>query len=434
MRLLNKIDEQLLTLKGILLFFFKFRYHPHWKTTRLNRYKFKKLKKLLIESGKNVPYYKSLFKQIKFDPKRDFNSLEDIKKIPTLKKEIVKSSPESFYNERFKKGKYIELKTSGSTGMPLEVRVSKNAWIVEQAVVWRHWRWANYNFRDVMAIVRSYVGKDGVLYKDDNLRNFQYYSPFHINDENGKKYIERMIKKKTLFLRGYPSSIKSLALIVQKFNLETPKLKAVLVASERLSESDRKIIEDNFKTRVYNHYGLADICVMMGDCEKHEGLHNYEDYGHLELLEQDGYADNIRKIIGTHLHNTAMPLIRYETGDLGEINEIECSCRRNFPTLKNILGRNDSVIRTTEGFEIPTVNFYTMFEYFLEIKKWQIIQENITDITVNVLTDNISDELENKIFQGMGKRLPDSIKIKVNWNSDLEKKGEGKIPVFISKV
>jgi phenylacetate-CoA ligase len=318
--------------------------------------------------------------------------------------------------------------------MPLEVRVSKNAWIVEQAVVWRHWRWANYNFRDVMAIVRSYVGKDGVLYKDDNLRNFQYYSPFHINDENGKKYIERMIKKKTLFLRGYPSSIKSLALIVQKFNLETPKLKAVLVASERLSESDRKIIEDNFKTRVYNHYGLADICVMMGDCEKHEGLHNYEDYGHLELLEQDGYADNIRKIIGTHLHNTAMPLIRYETGDLGEINEIECSCRRNFPTLKNILGRNDSVIRTTEGFEIPTVNFYTMFEYFLEIKKWQIIQENITDITVNVLTDNISDELENKIFQGMGKRLPDSIKIKVNWNSDLEKKGEGKIPVFISKV
>ena len=75
-----------------------------------------------------------------------------------------------------------------------------------------------------------------------------------------------------------------------------------------------------------------------------------------------------------------------------------------------------------------------MFEYFLEIKKWQIIQENITDITVNVLSDNISDELENKIFQGMGKRLPDSIKIKVNWNPDLEKKGEGKIPVFISKV
>lgn len=435
-KLIAKIDDILLTLKGIILFNSSFKKNPFRNKKVLEKYQFSKLKALLIEAGENVPYYKELFKEIKFNPKVDFQSLDDLSKIPTLPKEKVKSKPELFYNSKYKEGQYIPLKTSGSTGMPLEVRVSKNAWVVEQAVVWRHWSWANYKFRDVMAIVRSYVGTEQSLIKKEKTRNFHFYSPFHINDENGKMYLKSMIQEKTEFIRGYPSSVKSLAQIVIKYNLEIPKLKGVLVASERLSDADRRIIEDAFKVGVFNHYGLADICIMMGDCEKHEGLHNYQDYGYLELLDpnEDHYESNIKRIIGTNLHNRAMPLIRYETGDLAETAEKDCSCEREFPVIKNILGRNDSTIKTSEGYEIPTVNFYTMFEYFLEIKKWQLIQTSLNEIVVNVLVDEVPDDLVQRIENGMMERLPKSISVKVNTNGDLEKKGEGKIPVFISKI
>ena len=41
-------------------------------------------------------------------------------------------------NPKFSQGG-MKFRTSGSTGEPFEVSVSENAWIVEQAVIWRHW-------------------------------------------------------------------------------------------------------------------------------------------------------------------------------------------------------------------------------------------------------------------------------------------------------
>ena len=90
-----------------------------------------------------------------------------------------------------------------------------------------------------------------------------------------------MIHEKTKYLRGYPSSIKSLADIALKNNINIPNMKGVLVASERLSLNQRTTIEKAFQCQVFNHYGLADISVMMGSCSKNEGLHNYDDYGGL---------------------------------------------------------------------------------------------------------------------------------------------------------
>ena len=45
----------------------------------LEHYKLNELKHLLSDAGKNVPYWRRLFKDIKFDP-MNISSLEDLKK------------------------------------------------------------------------------------------------------------------------------------------------------------------------------------------------------------------------------------------------------------------------------------------------------------------------------------------------------------------
>ncbi len=283
-----------------------------------------------------------------------------------------------------------------------------------------------------MAILRSYVPKDGKLVKKDKLRNFIYFSPFHINDENSAYYLNLMKEEKVKFLRGYPSSIKALADFIKNSNYTPPKIKGILVASERLSSKDKQIIESAFNSKVYNHYGLADICVMMGSCEQGMGLHNYQDYGYLEL--QDNESENIKKIIGTNLHNYAMPLIRYNTGDLAEVSECNCNCSRNFPVINNILGRNDSSIKTVEGYSIPTVNFYTMFEYYMEIEQWQIVQKSLKEIVINIRANGNLLELKKNILNDFQKRVPKSITLSVRFNLGFVTKNEGKIPTFINDV
>ena len=62
--------------------------------------------------------------------------------------------------------------TSGTTGEPLQVYTSKNQWIMEQGIIWRSWKWADYNFRDKIAIFRSYAPKEGEpKLKKDRLKN-----------------------------------------------------------------------------------------------------------------------------------------------------------------------------------------------------------------------------------------------------------------------
>jgi phenylacetate-CoA ligase len=419
-----------LTFQGLFKYLIYLKISQYWTHDEIKKYQFKKLKFLLIECYENVPYYTDLFKKINFNPQYDFNLIEDIKKIPILTKEIAKTNKLNLRNKNYNK-KCFPLRTSGSTGQPFEVYISFNAWVVEQAVVWRHWFWGGYKFRDEMAIVRSFSPKNGEpLIKFDRLRNFTYYSPFHLNDENMEYYLSVMIERKTKVLRGYPSSILTLAQYAKKSNKKLKYLKLILTASEVLTESDRCFIEDAFNTKISNHYGLAEVCVMMGDCNKHIGLHNYDEYGYVEFLPTEN--NQFSKIVGTNLHNYAMPLIRYETGDIAEHLENCCNCGRSLTSVKNIMGRSDTNILTPENYKIPTVNFYTMFEKFQKISSWQIIQHRIDLVEVILHSENITNNELNELSTELDQRLPRSISTTLSLNKPFIRINEGKKNVFLS--
>lgn len=430
MFLFSVINDLLLTLKGVLKYHLLFKKSQYWNNEKRKEYQFRKIKTMLIDCAKDVPYYRSLFNELNFNPITDFNDLSDLKKIPVLSKDFVKKNRNQFENKRHLHSS-IKFRTSGSTGTPFEIFVHKNQWVVEQGVIWRHWKWGGYNFRDPLAMVRSFVpAKDGKLWKRNRITNFFYFSPFHLNDENMAKYLDEMVTQNIVILRGYPSSISTLAKFVLRTSHAIPNIKLVLTASEVLSEVDRELIEKAFNAKVSNHYGLAEQIVMMGDCEKHEGLHNYDEYGYLELLDTDD--PQIKRIVGTNLNNLTTPLIRYDTGDLAVVAVKPCSCGRTLPTIKNVIGRKDAVIKTIEGYEIPTTNFYTMLEHFQEIDRWQIVQKSLTDIELIFSSRNITEQRINDLEQEFRKRLNDKMSVTLYKNGNFIQKNEGKYNPFIS--
>lgn len=430
MFLYSIVNDFLLTFRGVLKYHFIFKRSQYWNDKRRMDYQFRKIKKLLIDCANDVPYYRSLFQELNFNPISDFNDLGDLKKIPILSKDFVKKNRAQFENKKHLRSS-IKFRTSGSTGTPFEIFVHKNQWVVEQGVIWRHWKWGGYNFRDPLAMVRSFVpAKDGNLWKRNLVTNFFYFSPFHLNDENMAKYLDEMVTQNIVVLRGYPSSISTMAKFVLKTCYSVPNIKLVLTASEVLSEVDRELIEKAFSAKVSNHYGLAEQIVMMGDCEKHEGLHNYDEYGYLELLDTDD--PQIKRIIGTNLNNLTTPLIRYDTGDLAVVADKPCSCGRSLPTIKNIIGRKDAVIKTIEGYEIPTTNFYTMLEHFQEIDRWQIVQKSLNDIELVFSSKNITEERTKDLEHEIRKRLNNKMSVTLSKNGNFIQKNEGKFNPFIS--
>jgi phenylacetate-CoA ligase len=418
------------TVQGTRLYYKMLKKSCYWPVEKITNYQIHKLKHLLIESYLGIPYYRRLFDDMKFNPYVDFTKLSDLSKLPILSKDFAKKNKQLLVNKKYIKNS-IKFKTSGSTGVPFEILVHPNQWILEQGVVWRHWKWGGYNFRDPLAMVRSFVPPNGqTLWRTSKLSNFTYFSPFHLNDENMAKYLNQMIAKKIVVLRGYPSSIATLAEFVLRSGHAIPKIKLVLTASEVLTDRDRSVIENAFSAKVSNHYGLAEQIVMMGDCEKHEGLHNYDEYGYLELLDTDN--PKIKRIVGTNLHNLTTPLIRYDTGDLAVLADRPCSCGRSLPIIKNIIGRKDAVIKTIEGYEIPTTNFYTMFEHFQEIDRWQIVQRSINEMEFIFSSKSITDQRIYDLEQEIKRRLNANMSVIISQNSSFIQKHEGKINSFIS--
>lgn len=416
---------------GIIAFYLKYSKFQFRSEGVILNYQAKRLKRIV----KNSLDVNGL--QINFSLEGKY-FLEEFKaKVPILDKSRVKENPDSFL---LRKPSILDLEfyTSGSTGKPMKAYISWRHWVVEQAVIYRHWKWHGYKFRDTCAMLRSYSPKEGEpLIKYSWALNTFYYSPFHLDDLHMEEYYRHMRSKKVKYLRGYPSSIKIFAEFCEKKRYTIPGLKFILTASEVLSEDDRSFIENVFGVQIGNHYGLAEQIVMFGNCSESSMMHNYNEYGYCELIPTD--EQNIYRIIGTNLHNDLMPLLRYDTGDLAYVRPgIKCSCGREGVQVEAIIGRHDQLLVDSNGLRIPTVNFYTLMEYFTDLTAWQLIQ-NDNSLIVLCVMQGINEirkkEVETEILIGLNSRLQNScLTYEVRFVKSLIKIKEGKTPILVKNV
>lgn len=427
---MNHFFDAYLTLRGIIASRSKSNLE-FASSNQINNFKLKKLKALFITSFHQVDYYRKLFIDYDFDPEK-FSDLEDLSRLPILNKSEVIASPSKFINPSKTFGS-IKLKTSGTTGQPLVAFTTRKQWINEQASIWRHWRWAGYSLRDKMVIFRSYNPNEGESFtKLDRLRNWLYVSPYHLTDSFLETFLNQIVKWKPRFFRGYPSSIYLVALAAKRFGVSFDGLKGVLTASEVLTEQYRAVIEDGLGCKVFDHYGQAEITTMAQECEEHQGMHFLDDYAHTEFLPTERNGEY--RVIATNLHNHAMPLIRYDTGDLVNLSESSCKCGRSFKIASKIIGRNDQFLIGIEGNFIPSINIYTFFAGLSEVKRFQVIQYGLAK--VEILIETIEEnEVEISLLSSIIKKQFDAIlgNVKLKFNGPFNISGDGKIVTIIQR-
>ena len=426
---ISQFKDFLLTFKGVL-YQNKIKKFEKYSTEQIEQYQVRKLKKLLLNSSREISYYRDLFWNIGFDP-NNFSSLDDLKKIPILDKSTIRDNYAKLISGKRIKGS-IKLSTSGTSGKRLFVYTSPDQWAIEQAAIWRHWNIAGYKLRDKIAIIRSYSPrKDEKYYKFNKLKNWLYISPYHL-DENYLYDIFDLLKKwKPKFLRGYPSSIYLLARYALKHKIQINSLKGILTASEKLTSDYRETIESAFKVKIFDHYGQAEITAMFHEWDDHKGFNNLDYYGHVELVKTDN--ENIYKLIATNLHNYVMPLIRYDTGDLVKIdliNKNQSKC--NFLKVSEIIGRTHDYLINADGGLMPSINFYTYFSNIKEIIRFQfIIKEDNIELKLMIDKDARKNDVINAVSLEMEDRFRKKISIVATEN--FHQTQEGKFSAIVHK-
>ncbi len=137
-------------------------------------------------------------------------------------------------------------------------------------------------------------------------------------------------------------------------------LRIALIGAEPHTAAIRERIEEVYRIKAYNSYGLSEMNGpgVAFECLEQNGMHLWEDAYLPEIVNPETGAPvpdgEIGELVITTLCREGMPLIRYRTKDLTRFLPGDCPCGRQHRRLDRIMGRSDDMII------IKGVNIYPM--------------------------------------------------------------------------
>lgn len=346
---------------GLLRAYREARAHEAWTLSEMEAYQSERLRELMAYCAAHVPYYQSLFAEHGVDW-RSITDAPSLAALPTLTKAQIREAGDRIHPTTpvpFTNGA-----TGGSTGQPLKYRMSTADSDWGMALLFRGWGYGGYRLGDRVAIVAggsisSRSASLGARAKDLVL-NMDHYSTYGMSAEAAEEYVRRIARSGARFLRGYATALHRIALTVERTGVEMPRLEAAFSTAEMLTPAHRRKIESVLGVAVYDTYGLNDGGVSAYECGQGPGMHVDYERGLLEVVDDEGQPirEGVGRVLATSLRNTALPFVRYETGDLAEISYEVCPCGRPGPLLTSIMGRQTDEIEIngrTIGSPVLTV-------------------------------------------------------------------------------
>lgn len=374
-------------------------------TQKLVKLQEEKILQLLHYVVKHCTYYKSIFEQKKIVD-MDINSL---KQLPILTKSIIRKNINDLISDEYSKYSLSKNNTGGSTGEPLEFYRDSDSGSYDNAHHWYLYSLMGYEKGDVIidsggtVIPRELREKNIYWIKNYEVSVWGEYcfSVLYITDENIGYYIEKFKEIRPAILRGYPSFFDRLAIYMLENKIKFDfKIKGINLSAEMCSASQRLNIEKAFSCMIYFEYGHSEVSVY---CYTKDRSYIYQSspiYGYIEVIKEDGTeaaVGEVGSIIVTGLNNYGMPLIRYDTGDIGEVFE------KNGGIVKfsQIMGRSQDYIisKKNQKLFLTALIFGQHLKAFKNIKKWQLVQNEIGKVIINIVKgDFYEKEDEEDIF------------------------------------
>ncbi|HWR97503.1 MAG TPA: hypothetical protein VN317_03705 [Candidatus Methanoperedens sp.] len=403
-----------------------------------------RIRRLIEHAYCNVPYYRDVMNNLNLRP-ADIRSGQDLAKLPVLTREDIKENSQRLVAEnigRLKRKGLVKGHTSGTTGSPLEFYWDRATCVVNNAVDWRQKSWAGIGQFERCAVIlgRTIVPIDRQrppFWRVNHIHRTLWLSAFHMSPENLPLYVRALKEFKPSYIEGYPSTLYILAKFITARREQVP-LKAAFTSSETLFPVQRDTIEEAFGTRLFDFYGLAERVVFATECEQHSGHHLNMDYGLSEIVDGEGQVvkrGELGWMVGTGLHNFAMPLIRYKTNDITRERTSPCPCGRQFPLVDDVTTKAEDIITTLDGRFISSSTLTHPFKPLENIVESQIVQEDISNIVIKIVKGPAyCDKDTTSLVEAMSARIGKGMDIHVEFVDRIARTASGKLRWVISKV
>ena len=167
-------------------------------------------------------------------------------------------------------------------------------------------------------------------------------------------------------------------------------IKSVIAISKSLNDYTRTAIEKYFKVPVVSRYSNLENGIIAQQIPLDRSLRyliNTASYN-VEILklnsDEQAAEGELGRIIITDFFNYALPMIRYDTGDIGTV-EFDHS-NRNRKYFTHVEGRKLDILFDTKGKLISSFLVYKNMWQYSEIEQYQLIQETSKQYTFKINT------------------------------------------------
>ena len=341
-------------------------------------YQHQKLIRLLRYAHNHVPYYRRLLVQYGVI-KNDVVNLENFRNIPVLTKKSIRTQKDRLHSDQRRYGQYRNT-SGGSTGEPVMLlqdkmysdwNIANKIWIkleAGQEIGERELRfWGSE--RDLIE------GKERLSIRMRNwLYNRKEFNTFRMTEKDMARYVEEWNRYNPLWIEAYVQSIYEFARFIQRQGIYIrPPDKGILTSAGTLYPHMQRAIAEVFRCKVYNRYGSREV----GDIAFGQDM--------LKICFWNQYVEEIDgRIYVTNLNNFSMPLIRYDIGDMGELQGM---------TLQKIQGRVNDILRTADGVidsaAVTTALYHDLHgNRFTSFCRYQLNQKTPGSFLLKVVVDD----------------------------------------------
>lgn len=280
-------------------------------------------KERVIELAKyaylHVPFYHDLYKKNGIVPYDGMN----IEELPIVKKIDIVKNASLMISDMYRMDELEQSYTSGTSGLQVSTYNTKEEQIERALILWKE---REKNCPHIMK-ENKVIFHDGgmaqlpVMFQDGML----YLSKENLCDQTFHSYIEELNKYQPGFLRCNSSVLFEFMRYMQRTSQRLNyDIKYIELAGEFVPDNVYKSICEFFdQTVVINYYGAYEFYSIAHGC-KNNHLHETEESVYVEVINPD--ENGFGNYIITSLINRAMPLIRYDIGDIGNIVENTCDC------------------------------------------------------------------------------------------------------------
>ena len=432
---------------GILAVLHQLEHSQWWTPETLRRWQFRQAQELLRYAAQSVPFYGARLREAGVVTAEPLTP-QAWARIPILTRAEVQTAGAALHSRALPRahGSVGKIASSGSTGRPIEsltTGITRTFW---NAFTLRDHLWHGRDLGAKLASIRAFpTGKasypKGVhrakwggavasVYPSGPSAGLSVVTPI-------AQQAEWLAREDPDYLLIFPSALRALARHCRDAGLKLPRLREVRTVSEILTPETRHACREAFGVAVVDIYSANEVGYMALQCPAQEHYHVQSEGVLLEILKDDGTPcapGETGRVVATGLHNFAMPLIRYELGDLAEVGGA-CPCGRGLPVIKQVLGRVRNMLRLPDGRQVWPLIGEPSYVQIPAIRQYQIVQTSLERLEIKLVTTGpLSEAEEARLREIVLDRLGHPFEIALSYHEEIPRSAGGKFEDFRCEI